>query len=309
MGVKKDNILLVTGAGGFLGRRLLIALSKEGYRIFALDINPDKDCNFNKNINYIQCDITRKPDLDKLKKIRTNIILFHLAACVPHMPSKENELINRMFEVNVNGTINLLETLKRRLVKVCYVSTLEVYGVPQYLPLNEKHPTYPRSIYGLTKLCAEHLVRLFCQKNNIPFSILRLSSVYGPGENYFRAIPNFIRAAIYNRKIRIYGNGLDRRDYVYIDDVCDAIIASSKNSDSEGLMNIAFGRSYTIKEVAQMVLKLSGSKSKISFLKINKPAYDIIFDIAKARQKIGFMPKTAFKDGLLSEIEWFRFNK
>lgn len=308
MGILLDDTLLVTGASGFIGLHLISKLRDLGYKAVLIDkvTLKNKSLLSSSRLNFIQCDITKTSELKKIKGIRGRIILLHLAAFVPHIPSEEEKFIESMIEVNIKGTIEILKSIKDKLSKVYYVSTLEVYGIPMYLPIDEEHPTNPVSWYGLSKLCAEHYIRLFCKQNCIPCTILRFSVVYGAGENYDRAIPNFIKSAVRNRPITVYGDGLDVRDYLYVNDATEALLLAIQNQKIEGIFNIASGKGYKIRDIAKMVIKLSNSKSKIKFYERRKKHYNLVFNIAKARKKLKFFPKTKIKEGLLKEIEWFK---
>jgi UDP-glucose 4-epimerase len=303
-----NNTLLITGASGFIGLHLIPKLKERGYKAILTDKVRLKNNNLlgSSGLNFIQCDITQPTELKKIKKIKGRIDLLHMAAFVPHIPSLEEKFIENMIEVNIKGTIELLKSLQDKLNNVYYVSTLEVYGIPIYLPIDEEHPTNPVSWYGLSKLYAEHCIRIFCIKNHIPFTILRLSTVYGPGEEYERAIPNFIKSAIKNKPLNIYGDGLDIRDYIYVGDVVEAIFSVFKWSKIGGIFNIAGGIGYSIRDIAKIIIRLCNSNSKIKFLKREKKFYNITLSIAKAKEKLKFIPKTDIRNALLEEIRWFK---
>ena len=307
LGMIRNDILLITGSEGFIGKHLSHRIKDLGCKVILLDKIKPKNFSFGHRINFIQCDITKKDELKKLKNIKGRIILIHLAACVPLIPDKEDKALDSIFEVNIKATINILNNFQNRLSKVYYVSTLEVYGVPIYLPIDEKHPTNPTSFYGISKLSAEHYLRIFCRCNRIPFAVLRLSCVYGPGENYDRAIPNFIKSAIKNEPIMIYGDGLDTRDYLYVDDAINALLLSIREKSAQGVFNIASSKGYKIRDIAKTIIKLCNSRSKINFYKRRKKFYNLFFNISKAKEKIKFLPKTTIEEGLLKEIAWFRW--
>lgn len=303
--VKPFDIVL-TGPAGFIGNRLVQRACELGYKITALDL-PANEKLFRgiKNVRFIGCDITDRHSLKKINGIGKNTVLVHLAAFVPHIPSREDKARDMIIDVNLRGTSVLLDSLKGRLKKVVYISTLEVYGKPVYLPIDEKHPANPVTYYGLSKLMAESYARVFCLKNAIEYVSLRLSCVYGPGENYDRAIPNFIKAALKNSGIKIYGNGQDLRDYIFIDDAVNAILLAARSSGTKGQINIASGRSYKISETARLIKEISRSGSRIKSFPAKKGFYDIVFNTACAKKELGFQAKVGFRQGLAKEIDWF----
>lgn len=305
--MSQHKTILITGAGGFIGRHLIYRLGSLRYQVVLTDnLSDNIDVPFS-SVRYYKCDLTKESEVKKIAKIiKGKIILLHLAAYVPKSADKKDDLIDKSFNVNLEGMIKLIDNLKNRLCKICFTSTLEVYGRPIYLPIDEKHPTNPYSFYGLSKLIAERYLSTFCRKCHIPLSILRFSSVYGPGEMYDRAIPNFVTQALRGLPLYIYGDGLDVRDYVYVDDVVDVLISCINNRDSYGIFNIATGKGCTIKKIAELIIRLSSSKSKITFRPRRKKRYKLIFDISQAKNKIGFKPKVDIKQGLINEINWFR---
>lgn len=302
----KQKTVLITGAGGFIGKHVIKRSDSFRYQVVLTDDLSNLDVAFAKN-HYYSCNLTKESQVKKIiKRIKGEIILLHLAAYVPKSSDKKQDLIDKSIDVNLKGTINLLNNIKNRLCKVCFASTLEVYGKSIYLPIDENHPTNPGSFYSVSKLMAEQYLRAFCKTRGVSLNILRFSSVYGPGELYDRAIPNFIKAALERRPIHIYGNGLDKRDYLYVDDAVSALIASVNRNSACRVFNIAGGKGHTIKNIANLIIKLSGSKSKIKFLPRRKDAYDLVFNISLAKKKIGFRPNVDIRQGLINEIDWFR---
>jgi nucleoside-diphosphate-sugar epimerase len=304
--LSQKKIILITGAAGFIGKHIVSSLDSFRFQVVLTDILP-KLYGVNSKVHYYKCDLTKEDDIKRLvRRLKGKIVLVHLAAYVPKFTGKKGDLATKNIKVNINGTINLVNNLANKLCKICFISTLETYGKPIYTPIDESHPTNPYSLYGLSKLIAEKYLMSFCRKNKIPLSILRFSSVYGPGELYDRAIPNFIRQALAGKPVVIFGNGLDVRDYVYVSDAVDAIISSVNKKNSHGLFNIASGRGYTVKNIARLIIKISGSKSTIIFSPKRKDSYDLTFDIALAKKKINFSPKVSINQGLRKEIDWFR---
>lgn len=301
-----QTALVITGASGFIGLHLIKKAVLLGQKVIVVDKAPPPGIPKKTPYRFIRCDLSRKGSLSRLLAIKEKINLIHLAACVPHVPSNEKSLKEVIFKINVDGTRHLLEVLSGKLNKVCYVSTLEVYGAPVYTPINETHPTRPLTLYGESKLLAEKVVRSFCRAQGIPWSVMRLSVVYGPGENYERAIPNFIRAAIRGDPLLIFGDGSDRRDYLFVGDAVDALLCGALKKTARGVFNVASGKDYSIKATAKTIVRLCKSRSPITFCARKKARYDLIFDTAKAKQKLALAPRANMADGLREEIAWFR---
>jgi len=297
------NTLLISGAGGFIAKALLTKIDPGRKAVLLVRSKPKS--GLIKNAPYLQCDITRKEELKKLKAIKGEVTLLHLAAFVPRVPSEEDRFIRRIFQTNIAGTVGLLEALKGKLKGLCLASTLEVYGIPRALPIKEDTAVDPVSIYGASKLASERCVRIFCKEHNVPFVILRLSSVYGPGEDFDRALPNFIKQALQNKPLTVYGDGSDKRDYIYVDDAAEALLKASDCALRSGLVNIASGESISIKELAERIISLCGSRSRIEFRERRRPCYDVIFDISRMKRLLKFYPRNTLNDGLLKEISWF----
>ncbi len=298
--------LLVTGAAGFIGSRFVELALRQGVPLIATDLKrPGKEQPFDKR-GFVLCDITSASQRRGLsRRLRGGYTLIHAAACVPRDPAREGEAAERIFAVNVAATDSLLRELKGHLSRVIYISTLEVYGAPERLPLREDSRLSPRTLYGVSKCAGEDLVRIHCRNNGIPCATLRFSSVYGPGEEYVRALPNFVRAAVAGETLRIYGDGSELRDYLYVDDACSAIMLAVRRK-KEGIVNIASGKSISIRDAARIIVARAGSLSPVRFLPQHNPAYDIRFDISAARKQLGFLPTTTFVSGITQEIGYYR---
>ena len=189
-----------------------------------------------------------------------------------------------------------------------FCRTAEVYGVPKDLPIGEDHSTEPQSYYGAGKLAAEKCMKVFSQRNECPAVIPRFASVYGPGEVIEGAIPNFIKATLKNSSPVIYGDGLDLRDYVYIDDAVEAMVLALRWGKTTGcnIYNIASGQGYRIKEVAETITELCGVTCSLVYQPAKRQVADYVFDISAAQKDLGYSPKTSLREGLQREIDWFK---
>jgi len=297
--------ILITGTTGFIGRRLFEKLSRTDNELYLLGRNLDKRIKISsKKIKKFEYDLI-KGDEKLSKKIGEVDCLVHLGGFVPRSCSPILDDFNKSFETNINGTYRLLKNFKDSIRKVVYASTLDVYGTPRRIPITEDHPTSPTSFYGLSKLVGEKIISIFCERNRIKYTILRFSNVFGEGEVFQRAIPNFIKASIKGKDITIFGDGSDIRDYIYVDDAIDAIILAIKK-DCEGVYNIATGKGTAIKNLAKKIAKLSGKQINIIFKPKQKTPSKIIFDITKAERELGYFPKISLEEGLKREINWYK---
>jgi UDP-glucose 4-epimerase len=253
---------------------------------------------------FLKYDLT-KGDPSIIKKVNEVDCLVHLAAYVPK--SMRNDDGNKSIETSIKGTYNLLNDFRSKVKKIVFASTLEVYGLPITSPIDETHPTCPLTYYGASKLAAENYISVFSRDNEVKNIILRFSSIYGPGEIYDRAIPNFIKAVIRGEPPIIYGDGSDVRDYLYIEDAVRAIILAIQR-DRLGIYNIASGEGISIREIAEKIIRISGKSLKIVFLPRERPLTRIVFDISKASKELSFSPRTSIDEGLAKEFKWYTCN-
>jgi len=285
MNSNKLKRVLVTGADGFIGSHLCGVLKKKGYEVFDLE----------------GADI-RDPEavLSVLKKCKPDGV-FHLAAII----NSENN--NGFFDVNSRGTLNLLEACKIAGVRnFIYSSTMMVYGKPQYLPVDEKHPVYPETFYGLSKRIGERLVEFYSKNYNLNAVILRYSGVYGPGKKQ-GAVPNFIANALQGKPLEILED--INWDIVHVSDVAKA--NASALEEAQGLkfeiINIGSGKEIGIKELAKKIIGISKSKSKIIIPEQSLPPPHFYFNITKAEKLLNFNP-ILDDTALASDIAQARLN-
>ena len=301
--MRKLNIC-VTGANGFLGSKLLERLNCNDNNVFVIGRNlkyiQSNNC---RNIHYIECDLNKPISKNLLNLVDCIDCLIHLAAYVPKNENEDN--IEKSIQTNIFGTIKLVEAVGKITKKIIYSSTLEVYGAPENLPITENNCTEPLTFYGASKLSAEKYLNVYSAKTGLKLIILRFTSIYGPGEMYDRALPNYIRSVICDEPPVIYGTGIDLRDYLYVDDAVNAIMLAIK-SNCGGVYNIASGLAYTKKEVAERIIRLSGKNLKLAFNHADFKPKNIAFDIKKAKNDLSFSPNTDLEEGLMREIQWYK---
>ena len=303
--------ILVTGGAGFIGSHLVDRLIEMDNHVIVYDNFDDfylgKEKNIqnhlnNSNFTLINADIL---DYEKLVNATINIdIIFHLAAQAGVRYSLEYPL--KTNTVNTTGTLNILRASKQNdIKKIIFASSSSVCGEPQYMPVDEKHPTNPVSIYGASKLIGEKYCKIL--SNAI---ILRYHTVYGPRQRPEMAIHKWIRGLFANEAPIIYGDGEQTRDFTYIDDIIDGTLKAAETEGIEKeIFNLGSGRNISVNKLMNLLLKLT-HKEEI------KPIYsapkigdvpDTYADITKAKNTLGYSPDVALENGIRQFIEWYKF--
>jgi nucleoside-diphosphate-sugar epimerase len=293
-------MILITGASGMLGARVLDLFS--GEEIITIGRHEIKVLP--ENVTFIKADITNKSDLEKINIKYKNITsIIHLAANVPVSSDKDSAI--GMVTGNVLGTVNLLETFKDGLEKFIYASTAEVYGLPgSGSKISEQYLPKPQSYYGASKLSAEYFIESFASKFIVEYKILRFTVLYGPGDMINRAIPNFIKKAINSEDLEIYC-GEELRDYLSIADAAKAIKCAYSSSNS-GVYNIGTGVGVSIKDAARQILEIVGGSSQLLLKPRVKASADIVLDITKAKKELSFKPDHLFPELISEQVQWHR---
>tara|TARA_R110002050_G_scaffold261556_1_gene401594 strand:+ start:59683 stop:60612 length:930 start_codon:yes stop_codon:yes gene_type:complete len=297
---------IITGGAGFIGSHIAEYLSNEGHHVTILD---NLRTGFEKNleglnVEFVNGDIRNK---DLVQEITQNTdAIFHLAALVsvPESLLKPNECI----DINILGTINLLDAAKKNPnCKVILSSSAANYGDNPILPKVETMVPEPMTPYAITKLDGEYYLKMYFQQYNLQTASLRYFNVFGPRQNpksaYAAAVPIFINKALKNEPLTIYGDGLQTRDFIYVKDVVRAnILASQKGNET---YNVALGHSTSILELAEKIIDITSSKSKIQFLE-ERPG-DIKHSKANPSKfnKLGFQPKYTIEEALNETIEFY----
>jgi len=299
--------VLVTGGAGFIGSHLVARLLKEGFEVVVLDnlstggLENLELCLENENLRFVKGSIIDEQAMrEALKDVEA---VFHLAAITSVPYSVEYPGIIR--EVNVDGTRKLLEEcLSAGVERFIYVSSCAVYGEPEYLPIDEKHPARPVSPYAESKLEAERLCREFQKAYGLKTTIVRPFNVYGPrmkGGRYGGVIARFIERLRSNKPPIIYGDGTQTRDFVHVWDIINALMHTLNNQKAIGeIFNVASGVATSIGQLAKLVMELSG----VDGLKpLYRPARngDIkhsYADISKAKARLGYEPKISLREGV-----------
>ena len=305
--------VLVTGGAGFIGSHLTEKLVNLGADVSVLvksDImggqpNLSNLQNVKDKIEAIPCNISENDVITTIIKNKPDVI-FHLAAIAFVDYSFDHPF--EVIRANYIGTLNILQAaMSINIERVVVTSSSEAYGTAQYIPIDEKHPLNPTSPYAASKVAADRTAFSFWQTYSLPIAIIRPFNTYGPRHTY-DVIPKFIKFALKGEPLTIYGNGEQRRDFIYIDDMVDAFLIMGSDRKAIGeVVNFGSGKDVSINELAGLIIKLSGSKSKIVHVEKRLAEVDrLICDYSKAKKLFGWEPKVGLEEGLKRNIEYSR---
>jgi len=304
--------ILLTGGAGFIGSHLCDFLIKKGHSVICIDnLITGKKENIrhlleNPNFKFIQHDVTKQIRL----KESIDYVL-HFAS--PASPVDYLKYPIKTLKVGSLGTHNALGIAKKYKAKFMLASTSEVYGDPEVNPQPETYwgnvnPIGPRGVYDEAKRFAEAITLAYHRKHKIDTKIVRIFNTHGERmrKNDGRAIPNFVEQALKDEPLTVYGDGSQTRSFCYISDMIDGIYKLMNSSLNEPV-NIGNPDEITILELANKIIELTNSKSKIAYKplpaddpKVRRP------DITKAKTKLNWHPKVKLEEGLKRTIKWFR---
>jgi UDP-glucuronate decarboxylase len=304
--------ILVTGGAGFLGSHLCEALLGQGHDVLCVD-------NFYTGTKLNIAPLLTHPHFELLRHdvtfpLYVEVDEIYNLAC-PASPIHYQFDPVQTTKTSVHGAINMLGLAKRVKAKILQASTSEVYGDPEVHPQPEEYwghvnPIGIRSCYDEGKRCAETLFMDYRRQHNMPVKIARIFNTYGPRmhPNDGRVVSNFIMQALANEPITIYGDGQQTRSFCYVDDLIDGFDRLMRSPDSFcGPVNLGNPAEFTMLELAQEVIRLTGSQASIKFMPL--PQDDPLRrkpDITLAKNFLGWEPKVKLADGLEKTIAYFR---
>jgi len=306
---------LITGVAGFIGSTLAESLIASGADVVGIDSftdyypRPIKENNLSgvrrqPGFRFIEARI-QDVDLPQVLADRTHI--FHLAA-----QAGVRKSWGRDFAVytanNVEATQVLLEACKGRpLDRLVYASSSSVYGDRVSLPMKEDALPQPVSPYGVSKLAAEHLCSLYYTNHGVPTVSLRYFTVYGPRQRPDMGFHQFLRAAIRDEPIKVYGDGEQTRDFTFVQDAVRATIAAATRGRPGGVYNIGGGSRVSVNQVVEMIGHVSGRRPRVEVAPAQKGDMRHTYaDTEQARVDLDFRPAIALQDGLAAEYQWLR---
>lgn len=318
----KNKKVLITGGLGFIGSNLAIELVKQGADITIIDsMIPEYGGNL-RNIKPIEdkvkINFSDVRDTFSIKYlIQQQDYLFNLAGQTSHMDSMSNPYQD--LEINAKAQLSILEACKKYNpnIKVIFASTRQLYGKPQYLPVDEKHPIIPVDVNGINKMSGESYHLLYNNVYGIRSCVLRLTNTYGPRLRIKDARQTFlgiwIRLLLENKPFLIYGDGKQIRDYNYVDDVVDALILVALSEKANGqIYNLGDDSPISLNDTATILVaeNKAGKYEKIPFPadRQNIDIGDFYGDFSKIKTELGWAPKVSFKEGIKRTLNYYRKN-
>ena len=309
----QQETCLVTGVAGFIGSHMAEALVARGYHVVGVDAFVDfyprsmKEANLAylrqvPTFQFIEADLRIADLITLLTEID---YIFHLAA-QPGVRTSWGDSFSSYVEHNVLVTQRLLEAAhKSGVQRVIYASSSSVYGNTPDLPACEDSRLLPISPYGVTKLAAEHLCRLYTREHNLPTISLRYFTVYGPRQRPDMAFHKFIRALLLDEPIIVYSDGEQSRDFTYVDDIVAANLAAMQHGRPGASYNLGGGAHTTINEVLGLLELITGKQGRVHYQP--RQSGDVTHTAANtnaARKELGFEPAFTLVDGLRNQVNW-----
>jgi len=308
---------LITGAAGFIGSHLCQRLLADGWAVVGVDNFDDfydpkikrrniGDCLKNKNFQLIEADIRDGDAMDKVTGEDVRIIV-HLAAMAGVRPSIAQPLLYA--DVNVNGTIVLLELAKKhRIDKFIFSSSSSVYGNNTKVPFSEDdNVDFPISPYAATKKAGELICHTYHHLCGMSITCLRFFTVYGPRQRPDLAIHKFAGLIGQDKPIPVYGDGSMMRDFTYIDDIVNGIVAAMARCDGFNIYNLGESKPITVNDLITEIEKALGKKAIRQYQPLQPGDVErTCADIAKAGRDLGYRPSTSIQAGLQKFTAWLR---
>jgi dTDP-glucose 4,6-dehydratase len=315
--------IVVTGGLGFIGSNLIQLLLKKKYKV----INVDKitysssfynTSSFKKNYIFCRCDLNDKKKLNSIFTKYKPIGIFNLAA-ETHVDRSIDDP-KAFIDSNIVGVYNLLEcfrkyVLKNKKARLVHISTDEVYGDILQGRSNEKHSYKPSSPYAASKASSDHLVYSYVRTFKIPALITNCSNNYGPKQHPEKLIPKLIYNILNNKPLPIYGNGLNSREWIFVDDHCEALLTVFKKGVNGEFYNIGSNKNLNNIQICKTLLKISKNLTgpmhnvKIKFVK-DRPGHDFRYALNsnKIKKKLKWTPKITFENGIKKTFQWYMKN-
>lgn len=311
--------VLLTGSGGFIGSHLCEELVKKGYDVKVI-LRYTSTGNIG-NLFFVSNEVLKKVDIifgdlqdieifyEETRDIDYVINLASLISIPYSFKFPRTTTLN-----NISIIINLLESLKSRKKPLIHISTSEVYGNVEYLPIDEKHPKSAKSPYAASKIFMDEFLKSYAKYHRIPFKILRPFNTFGPRQSPRALIPSIILQVIKNGHVRI-GNLYPKRDFTYVRDIVNGLIQAVEIDRGFGEeINLCSGKSFSVEETILKIKEISGTEFNIIRDKERERPREVEIDelrgsYKKAKDLFGFSPSTNFEEGLMLTWDWFKKNK
>jgi len=300
--------VIVTGGAGFIGAHTCRALLARGHRVTAVDdLSHGKREALPDGVELVVLDVRDPKLMAEMEKRRPDAVV-HLAAQMDVRKSVADPLFDA--SVNVLGTLSALESARRAVVRrfVFASSGGAVYGEQDVFPASEAHARRPASPYGASKLCGEEYVELYRRAHGMSTLCLRYANVYGPGQDPLGeagVVAIFLHQLLEGRTPRINGDGLQTRDFVYVEDVARANLLGVESAAS-GALNIGTAREANIVQLAEKLVKATGGPKPTHGPPAPGEQRRSVIDPAAAKKALGWEPRVGFEEGLERTAEWFK---
>jgi nucleoside-diphosphate-sugar epimerase len=310
----KERRVLVTGGAGFIGSEVTSQLLKKGAIVTILDNFSSGKKEYlpkNKKLKIIKGSITDEEI--SAKAVKNNEIVINLAA-LPFIPDSFY-FPTDFFNVNTIGSVNMiLQSVKSKTVEsFVQISTSEVYGTAQHVPMDENHPTAPHSTYAVSKLAADRAAFTLHKENGFPTVVIRPFNSFGPRYTEPYIIPEIMNQILSGAPHITLGNVNSSRDFTYVSDTADAIIKAAITKKAVGeIINVGFGKDVTILELAKKIGKVANKKIEIKYDESRERPYDVnrlICNNKKAKKILAWEPKISVEKGLKITFEWAKKNR
>jgi len=306
---------VITGVAGFIGSSLCDRLLRDGHTVKGLDCFVDYYPEAIKRLNLVQAQENPKFELVEENLLSCDIEdllsgadwVFHQAAQAGVRASWGKSFASYC-DNNILSTQRLLEASKgnSKIQKIVFASSSSVYGLAESFPTREDLRPQPISPYGVTKLASENLMTLYASEFQVPTSSLRYFTVFGPRQRPDMAFHRFIRAALRGESLTLYSDGLQSRDFTFIDDIVEANILAASKGEVGGVYNIGGGTQATVNEAIEMIRACVGELTIKREPRQYGDARHTGADTSAARNVLGFMPKVSLKEGIKREVNWMK---
>jgi dTDP-glucose 4,6-dehydratase/UDP-glucose 4-epimerase len=315
--------VLITGGLGFIGSNLARRLLGIGAQVTLVDSlipeyggNPFNVHDIRERVEINVCDVRDRYAMEYL--LRGRDFLFNLAGQTSHLDSMESP--EKDLEINAAAQLAILESCRRVNpgVRIAFASTRQLYGRPQYLPVDENHPVRPVDVNGINKLAGEYYHLLYSNVYGIPACALRLTNTYGPGMRVVDARQTFlgvwIRMLLEGRPVTVYGDGRQLRDFNYVDDCVEAILRAGLEPAATGqVLNLGSAEVVSLADLAALLVEVAGEgRVEMVPFPAARKAIDIgdyYGDFSKARATLGWEPRVGLAEGLRRTIDYYRVHR